>query len=79
MYVGALKDADFESKNFFLKFSPKVHILGKLGPKTLNCFVLNETRYERVFKGDGSEFDNCFLKSCSENIIFGQAFLSFSF
>ena len=79
MYVGALKDADFEFRIFFLNSLPKVHFLGKRGPKTLNCFVLNETRYVRVFKGDGSEFDNCFLKFCSQNIIFGQAFLSFSF
>ena len=79
MYVGALKDADFEFKKFFfLNSVPKVHILGKLSPKTLNGFVLNEIRYVRVFKGDGSKFDNCFLKSCSQNIIFGQAYLSFS-
>ena len=79
MHRGIEEFDNSEFDNYFLKSHPQDTYFGKLGPKTLKCFVLNETRYVRVFKSNDSEFDNYFLKSRPTNICFGQAFLCFSF
>ena len=44
--------ADSEIQQIFSHSFPKIPFLGKFGPETQNCFVLNGTRYQGVFKWD---------------------------
>ena len=44
--------ADSEIQQIFSHSFPKRPFLGKFGPETQNCFVLNGTRYQGVFKWD---------------------------
>ena len=50
---------------------PKTNVLVKFSHKTSKYFVLNETWYLEVLKGDDFEFDNNFLKFRPQNTLFG--------
>ena len=57
---------------YFLKFRPHNTFLGKRGPETSKCFVLNKTRYLRIFRSAYSALNNSFHKFCHQNNFLGK-------